>query len=410
MRTRCVSVLAAALVLAACGGDDDATPATTLAPTDISLVPATPATVEPAPEVDLPDAAPTELTTTVLTEGSGHEAEDGDGLLVRYVGVSFDTGEEFDTNFGGQPFAVTLGQGRVIEGWEEGLIGAQAGSRIQLDIPAHLAYGEATATTEPAATEGTDTTESAATDTTEPAATGGTGGVAAATSEPATTTTTTPAPAGPPTGPLSFVIDVLAVVPPTDLDDAPGTDEIPTLCPRAETDTTVPATSTPDGTTDGSDDTSGTESTSTETTSTETTTPETTVGEATTPDTASSGTATEATCDVHVDAVTTDDLVEGDGPTAEEGQVAIINFVFARADNGVVLRSTWDNGQPEQIALIPGAEMTGMIEGIEGMQVGGRRVITVPYMEAFGERGYPTVGLPGETDVVVVVDLLGVYS
>ena len=44
------------------------------------------------------------------------------------------------------------------------------------------------------------------------------------------------------------------------------------------------------------------------------------------------------------------------------------------------------------------------------MNVGGRRVITVPYMEAFGERGFPTGGLPAETDVVVVVDLLGVYS
>ena len=74
-----------------------------------------------------------------------------------------------------------------------------------------------------------------------------------------------------------------------------------------------------------------------------------------------------------------------------------------------MLRSSWDDGQPTQLTLVPGAEMSGMITGIEGMKVGGRRVITVPYMEAFGERGFPTGGLPAETDVVVVVDLLGVY-
>ena len=79
------------------------------------------------------------------------------------------------------------------------------------------------------------------------------------------------------------------------------------------------------------------------------------------------------------------------------------------ADNGVVLRSSVDHGQPTQLTLLPGTEMTGMITGIEGMKVGGRRVITVPYMDAFGERGFPTGGLPAETDVVVVVDLLGVY-
>ena len=35
-----------------------------------------------------------------------------------------------------------LGSASVIQGWDEGLVGAQAGSQIQLDIPAELAYGD----------------------------------------------------------------------------------------------------------------------------------------------------------------------------------------------------------------------------------------------------------------------------
>ena len=52
-------------------------------------------------------------------------------------------GTEFDSNFGtGTPLTVVMGQGSVIAGWEEGLLGARPGDRLQLDIPADLAYGE----------------------------------------------------------------------------------------------------------------------------------------------------------------------------------------------------------------------------------------------------------------------------
>lgn len=402
-------MLAALLVLAACGGDDgdddESTSAATDEPTEISLVPVTPATAPPAPDVELPDDAPTELTTTVLTEGSGRAAVDGDGVLVRYIGVSFETGDTFDSNFGGAPLPVVLGAGTVIAGWEQGLVGVQAGERLQLDIPSDLAYGDTVAASDtttagrddPLDTTGDDTTSDATTSD----ATGSTSDVSTATSDQATTTTVA-AVTGPPTGPLTFVIDVLAVVAPTDVDDAPTVDAIPTLCPRAAVDTTVPASSAPDDTSSATD--------ASDATTPDTATPDTTTPDTTTPGSTPVDTIADSECDVHVDEVTTDDLVEGDGPAAELGQVAIINFVFARADNGVTLRSTWDNGQPEQITLIPGPEMSGMIEGMEGMRVGGRRAITVPYLAAFGENGFPTAGLPAETDVVVVVDLLGVYA
>lgn len=97
----------------------------------------------PKPEVVVPDSIPTELVITDLVEGEGIEAQVGDTVVVHYVGVRTADGAEFDNSYdGGEPFPVVLGAGRVIPGWEEGLIGAQVGDQRQLDIPAELAYGD----------------------------------------------------------------------------------------------------------------------------------------------------------------------------------------------------------------------------------------------------------------------------
>ena len=113
MRRAALPALVAVLVLAACGGDDgdDAAPGDVTDPSDISLVSIAPAMMVAKPEVDLPEVAPTELATTVSTKGSGIEAEAGDGILVRYVGVLFETAEEFDSNWGAEPSPVILGLG-----------------------------------------------------------------------------------------------------------------------------------------------------------------------------------------------------------------------------------------------------------------------------------------------------------
>ena len=299
-RTPLAAVLAAVLTLAACGGGDD--DAETEA-TDVSLVPATPPPTIPVPEVSLPDEAPTELAATTIVEGSGPAADNGDAVVVRYVGRRFEDGEVFDSNYGGEPLTVTLGAGGVIAGWDQGLVGAQAGEQLQLDIPADLAYG-ATPTTEAGAT--------------------------------------TVAGGGRPTGPLSFVVDVLAVFPPGDPADAPTQEDIPTSEePHTE--------------------------------------------------------------------VVSEDLVVGDGPTVDVGMIALIRFVLARADNGTILRSTWDDQAPTQLVMAPSGQMDGMLEGMVGMKVGGRRAITVPYVDAFGEEGFPEAGLPARTDAVVIVDLVGTY-
>lgn len=123
------------------GSDDDAAVETTVAETLAPAMSTLPAGEKP--EVTIPDEVPTELGITVLTEGTGEGAAAGDEIAVQYVGVLSADGTEFDSSYdAGQAFTFVLGTGAVIEGWDQGLIGAKVGSRIQLDIPADLAYGD----------------------------------------------------------------------------------------------------------------------------------------------------------------------------------------------------------------------------------------------------------------------------
>jgi peptidylprolyl isomerase len=129
------------------GDDDEAgdTPALTVPPLTVptDTTPAVTFPVPPKPEVELPAVEPTDLVITDLVVGEGPEAEAGDTVLVHYVGVLSSDGTEFDNSYDrGTPFPVTLGTGGVIQGWEEGLLGVQAGGQRQLDIPADLAYGD----------------------------------------------------------------------------------------------------------------------------------------------------------------------------------------------------------------------------------------------------------------------------
>jgi peptidylprolyl isomerase len=58
------------------------------------------------------------------------------------VGVFYADGKEFDSSWSrGEPASFPIGVGQVIPGWDQGLVGVNVGSRVQLDIPAELAYG-----------------------------------------------------------------------------------------------------------------------------------------------------------------------------------------------------------------------------------------------------------------------------
>jgi peptidylprolyl isomerase len=96
------------------------------------------------PEIDFPgESAPTELVIEDLKEGDGAEAKAGDTVSAHYVGVAHSTGEEFDASWNrGQPLDFRLGEGQVIKGWDDGIVGMKVGGRRKLVIPAALAYGD----------------------------------------------------------------------------------------------------------------------------------------------------------------------------------------------------------------------------------------------------------------------------
>ena len=94
------------------------------------------------PDIDFFDGPPpTELVITDLIVGDGIQAEPGDTVTVHYVGVDFETGEQFDASWDrGESIAFPL-QG-LIAGWQEGIPGMRVGGRRQLVSPPALAYGE----------------------------------------------------------------------------------------------------------------------------------------------------------------------------------------------------------------------------------------------------------------------------
>jgi len=77
----------------------------------------------------------------VLKEGTGAVAKSGDTVSVHYVGT-LENGTKFDSSIDrGEPFSFTLGENRVIKGWELGVSGMKVGEKRKLTIPSDLAYG-----------------------------------------------------------------------------------------------------------------------------------------------------------------------------------------------------------------------------------------------------------------------------
>jgi FKBP-type peptidyl-prolyl cis-trans isomerase len=175
------TLLTVIVVLAACGGGEEAddssggeqvaessiprATATTAPAAPTSTQPASPTSTRPAAPVesddceDEPDpadyvggapppairpcAVPTALQIHTVRSGNGRNAQDGDTVIVDYVGIRSEDGTIFDESYSrGVPLDFPLGRGGVIQGWDDGLIGTQAGSVVKLDIPAELAYGE----------------------------------------------------------------------------------------------------------------------------------------------------------------------------------------------------------------------------------------------------------------------------
>lgn len=281
-------------------------PETTVPPTTVPDT--TPGTVTPGvdeadypadqrPEAVRPCELPEALQITVLRPGTGRRAQSGDKVFIDYIGIRSEDGAVFDQSYTrGEPLDFQIGRGAVIQGWDQGLLGAQTGAMIRLDIPADLAYGD------------------------QPQ-----GDVIQAGDA------------------LTFVTEVRLVAPATTGADAP-------------LDVAVPP---------------------------------------------SKG-ATETTAQ---------DLIVGDGPELQEGQTAVIHALLVRGDNLVVLTNTWANNAPSQVPLSEGsAVLPGLVEGLIGARVGSQRIITMPPDDAYGEAGAPNLGLPAGTDLIAVVEVIGVFG
>ena len=84
---------------------------------------------------------PSGLKITDLVEGTGTEAQSGNTVSVNYRGT-LTNGQEFDSSYRrNQAFTFPLGGGRVIRGWDEGVVGMKEGGKRRLVIPPDLAYG-----------------------------------------------------------------------------------------------------------------------------------------------------------------------------------------------------------------------------------------------------------------------------
>jgi peptidylprolyl isomerase len=83
-----------------------------------------------------------ELKIEDLVLGSGKAAVKGALITTQYRGWLED-GTEFDSSYSrGKPFQCVIGTRRVIQGWDQGLMGMQVGGKRKLWVPAHLGYGE----------------------------------------------------------------------------------------------------------------------------------------------------------------------------------------------------------------------------------------------------------------------------
>jgi len=95
------------------------------------------------PFIDKPEGpAPADLVIEDITVGDGAEAVAGGFVKVHYLGVDFETGEEFDSSWD-RGEAAEFPLTGLIQGWQEGIPGMKVGGRRQLTIPPEKAYGPA---------------------------------------------------------------------------------------------------------------------------------------------------------------------------------------------------------------------------------------------------------------------------
>ena len=102
-----------------------------------------------------------------------------------------------------------------------------------------------------------------------------------------------------------------------------------------------------------------------------------------------------------------EDITVGDGPAAKPGQLVSVHYVGVAFSSGKEFDASYNRGEAFEFPLGGGRVIAGWDQGVAGMQVGGRRKLTIPPALGYGASGAGGVIKPNET-LIFVVDLLGV--
>jgi FKBP-type peptidyl-prolyl cis-trans isomerase len=107
----------------------------------------------------------------------------------------------------------------------------------------------------------------------------------------------------------------------------------------------------------------------------------------------------------HAEGLKIEDVREGTGPVAKKGQMVKVNY-RGTLTNGKEFDSSY-NKEPFTFKLGAGQVIEGWDKGIQGMKVGGKRILVIPPEQAYGAAGYPPV-IPENATLKFEVELLGV--
>ncbi len=99
------------------------------------------------------------------------------------------------------------------------------------------------------------------------------------------------------------------------------------------------------------------------------------------------------------------ELVAGTGDEAVADGTAYVQISAYRGDTAALLQTTWTTGKAAKIKLTTDT-IPGLVKGIVGMKVGGRRLVIVPSDKGFGSAGNTQNSLPAVTDLILVIDLV----